>query len=79
MTTHVDVDEYRAAHGDRRLLADIAAGAYRPEEFAAISLNELTLQVDTSEGYRPGTAEIAAFARAGQRRNRGTRADVSGP
>ncbi|RPF43709.1 putative kinase [Streptomyces sp. Ag109_G2-6] len=63
MTDRADSDPHRAAHDDRRLLTGLSTGAYRPEEFVDISLAAPTLLVDTSNGYRPGTAEIAAFAR----------------
>ncbi|MER6445321.1 AAA family ATPase [Streptomyces venezuelae] len=64
MTERVDSDRHRAAHGDRQLLTDIASGAYDPEGFVGISLDAPTLLVDTSDGYRPGVAEIGTFARA---------------
>jgi predicted kinase len=54
----------RAAHADSALLNDRAAGSQTHESFVHISLDVPTLQVDTSDGYRPGLAEIAAFARA---------------
>ncbi|MFJ8011092.1 AAA family ATPase [Streptomyces sp. NPDC096339] len=57
-------DRHRAAHADGRLLSDISTGIYSPDRFAEISLDAPTLLVDTSEGYRPDTAEIAAFVRA---------------
>ncbi|KJY25010.1 AAA family ATPase [Streptomyces katrae] len=63
MTHRADSDVHRAAHDDRRLLTDLSTGAYNPQAFADISLAAPTLLVDTSDGYRPGTAEIAAFAR----------------
>ncbi|WP_237293411.1 MULTISPECIES: hypothetical protein [Streptomyces] len=64
MTERARSDRHRAAHGDRQLRTDIAAGAYSPEGFVNISLDVPTLLVDTSDGYQPGTAEIAAFVRA---------------
>ncbi|MEU8434141.1 AAA family ATPase [Streptomyces sp. NPDC029216] len=64
MTERADSDEHRAAHGDREFLTRIATGAYSPEGFVDISLDAPTLLVDTSDGYRPGSAEIAAFVRA---------------
>ncbi|MFE5537119.1 AAA family ATPase [Streptomyces sp. NPDC056492] len=64
MTERADSDRHRAAHGDRQLLTDIAVGTYSPEEFVDISLDAPTLLVDTSDGYRPGTAKIGAFIRA---------------
>ncbi|MGT2526351.1 AAA family ATPase [Streptomyces nojiriensis] len=64
MTERADSDRHRAAHGDRQLLADITIGAYSPEGFVDISLDAPTLLVDTSDGYRPGAAEIGAFVRA---------------
>ncbi|THA86337.1 AAA family ATPase [Streptomyces sp. A0592] len=64
MTQRVHRDRHRAAHGDHELLADIAVGAYDPERFDDISLDAPTLLVDTSDGYRPGVDEVAAFARS---------------
>ncbi|MEW1633532.1 AAA family ATPase [Streptomyces sp. NPDC093801] len=64
MTERADSDRHRAAHSDRQLLADIAAGTYVPEQFTDISLDAPTLLVDTSNGYQPGTPEIIAFIRA---------------
>ncbi|MFK0047930.1 AAA family ATPase [Streptomyces sp. NPDC090741] len=67
MTARADSDPHRAAHGDRELLADIATGAYSPEGFVGISLDAPTLVVDTADGYRPGTPQIAAFIRKTER------------
>ncbi|MFB6808834.1 hypothetical protein [Streptomyces sp. NPDC056387] len=64
MTERADSDRHRSAHDDRQLLTEIAVGAYRPEEFVDISLDAPALLVDTSDGYRPGSAEIEAFVRA---------------
>ncbi|MFE7094449.1 AAA family ATPase [Streptomyces erythrochromogenes] len=64
MTERVRGDRHRAAHGDHELLSDIAVGAYDPEQFDDISVEAPTLLVDTSNGYRPGVAEVAAFARS---------------
>ncbi|MFF4448516.1 AAA family ATPase [Streptomyces sp. NPDC001502] len=64
VTERAGSDRHRAAHGDRQLLADIATGAYSPEAFVGISLDAPALLVDTSDGYRPGVAEIGAFVRA---------------
>ncbi|MFI7356165.1 AAA family ATPase [Streptomyces avidinii] len=64
MTERADSERHRAAHGDRQLLTDIAAGTYAPEQFADISLDVPTLLVDTSDGYQPGNPEITAFIRA---------------
>ncbi|MFA7763926.1 AAA family ATPase [Streptomyces sp. NRRL S-448] len=64
ITERAGSDRHRAAHGDRQLLADIATGAYSPEAFVGISLDAPALLVDTSDGYRPGVAEIGAFVRA---------------
>jgi predicted kinase len=54
----------RAAHADTALLQDRATGATSHAGFVHISLPVPTLQVDTSDGYRPELAQIAAFARA---------------
>jgi predicted kinase len=48
----------RAAHDDRGHLARPAA------TWTPISLDVPTLDVDTTDGYHPGLAEIAAFIRA---------------
>ncbi|UQW99475.1 AAA family ATPase [Streptomyces sp. RerS4] len=64
VTRRAATDGHRAAHGDRQLLTDIATGTYSPDAFVDISLDALTLTVDTSDGYRPDTPEIAAFVRA---------------
>ena len=45
----------RAAHADAEHLAT-------PQSFQPISLEVPTLDVDTSSSYRPGLAEIVAFA-----------------
>jgi len=54
----------RAAHGDSALMQDRAAGSRSHDSFVHISLAVPTLQVDTTDGYRPGLGHIAAFARA---------------
>ncbi|GAA1850684.1 hypothetical protein GCM10009714_35430 [Microlunatus capsulatus] len=48
----------RAAHADAQHLADAAP-------FDPLHLDVPTLDVDTSDGWRPGLAEIAAFCRSG--------------
>ncbi|WP_055591406.1 AAA family ATPase [Streptacidiphilus griseoplanus] len=55
---------HRSAHGDRELLAAVAAGEHSLDSFVPISLDVPTLAVDTSDGYRPGMPTITAFARA---------------
>lgn len=57
-------DAHRAAHGDRDLLAAIAAGEHSLDSFVPISLDVPTLTVDTSDGLAPGVDEVAAFVRA---------------
>ncbi|WP_377267014.1 AAA family ATPase [Peterkaempfera sp. SMS 1(5)a] len=57
---------HRSAHGDRELLAAVAAGEHSLDSFAPISLDVPTLVVDTSDGYRPGMSDIAAFAGAAE-------------
>ncbi len=52
----------RAAHADTALLRDRAAGSQTHDSFVHISLAVPTLQVDTSDGYRPELERIAAFA-----------------
>ncbi|MFJ5546747.1 AAA family ATPase [Streptomyces sp. NPDC093225] len=64
MTERASSDRHRAAHGDKQLLIDIAAGTYAPEQFEDITLDAPTLLVDTSDGYQPGTPEITAFVRS---------------
>lgn len=54
----------RAAHADSALLHDRAAGSQTHESFVYISLDVPTLQVDTTDGYRPGLEQIVAFAGA---------------
>ncbi|MFF4424441.1 AAA family ATPase [Streptomyces sp. NPDC001549] len=63
MAERANSERHRAAHGDRQLLTDSAAGTYAPEQFADISLDVPTLLVDTSDGYQPGNPEITAFIR----------------
>lgn len=57
-------DAHRAAHADTDLLDAIAAGNSPIESFVPISLDLPTLTVDTSDGYQPDLAAIAAFATA---------------
>lgn len=54
----------RAAHADAALLRNRAAGSQTHDSFVHISLAVPTLQVDTSDGYRPELERIAAFAAA---------------
>ncbi|MFI1799383.1 AAA family ATPase [Streptomyces sp. NPDC020379] len=54
---------HRAAHADHDLLEAIASGEHSLESFVPISLDVPTLVVDTSDGYHPGLADIASFAR----------------
>lgn len=54
----------RAAHADTALLQDRAAGSQTHDSFVHISLAVPTLHVDTTDGYRPGLEQIAAFAGA---------------
>lgn len=54
----------RAAHADSALLHDRAAGSQTHESFVHISLDVPTFHVDTTDGYRPGLGQIAAFAGA---------------
>ncbi|WP_367132923.1 MULTISPECIES: AAA family ATPase [Streptomyces] len=53
---------HRAAHADHDLLEAITAGEYSLDSFVPISLDVPTLEVDTSDGYRPGLENIASFA-----------------
>ncbi|WP_243638858.1 AAA family ATPase [Streptacidiphilus pinicola] len=57
----VAANPHRAAHGDRELLAALAAGERSLDAHVPLALDVPTLTVDTSDGYRPGLAEIAAF------------------
>lgn len=54
----------RAAHADTALLAERAAGSATHDAFVYISLEVPTLQVDTTDGYRPGLVQIVDFAGA---------------
>lgn len=54
---------HRAAHADHELLDAISAGRHSHDRFAPISLEVPKLMVDTSNGYRPGIQDIAAFLR----------------
>ena len=54
----------RAAHADTALLQDRAAGSQSHDSFVHISLDVPTMQVDTTDGYRPGLEQIVAFAGA---------------
>lgn len=55
----LEADGHRRAHADHTLTA---GGRFTP-----VAMDVPTLDVDTSDGYRPGLDEIAAFARAGLR------------
>jgi hypothetical protein len=57
-----DNSSSRSAHADAALLED--SNERPPTPFLPISLDVPTLHVDTTAGYEPGLAEIAAFARA---------------
>lgn len=46
----------RAAHADEAHL-----GGQNPAAFTAIAVPAPTLDVDTSDGYRPGLAQIVSF------------------
>ncbi|MFI9506160.1 AAA family ATPase [Nocardia sp. NPDC052566] len=59
-------DPSRTAHADRALLEAIAAGAYSVDSFVPISLDLPNLDVDTSDGYRPGLQRIMDFTRTGR-------------
>ncbi len=50
----------RAAHADPGP-GDAAARALAHERFRRVALNVPSLEVDTTDGYRPGLGEIAAF------------------
>lgn len=52
----------RAAHADSALLEDRAAGSQTHAGFVHISLTVPSLEVDTTDGYRPALEQIAAFA-----------------
>jgi hypothetical protein len=52
----------RAAHGDRSLLRSLDDGSRSLDDWTPIALSVPTLVVDTTDGYAPGLAEIAAFA-----------------
>lgn len=52
----------RAAHTDEALMAQRADGQNTVDSFGWISLAAPTLDVDTTDGYRPSLDEIATFA-----------------
>ena len=54
MSERLATDARRAAHADSGHLA-------APPAFVPVSLDAPALEVDTSDGYRPGLAEITAF------------------
>jgi predicted kinase len=54
-------DVLRGAHADQELLRALAAGEMSLAAFQHISLPVPSMDVDTSDGYRPGLAEIVAF------------------
>ena len=51
-------DPVRAAHRDREMLAR------SPADWAPVSLDVPTLEVDTTDGYSPGLGAIVSFAAA---------------
>jgi len=53
------------AHHDAKLVAEIDAGRYPRPGWTPISVAAPTLDVDTTDGYRPALAEIISFVRAG--------------
>jgi predicted kinase len=57
-------DAHRSAHADIGLLEAIAAGDSPVETFVSIAMDLPALTVDTTDGYRPGLADIIAFATA---------------
>lgn len=54
-------DARRSAHDDRALLDRLGRGEASLGSFVDISLPVPAMRVDTSDGYRPGLAEVAAF------------------
>jgi hypothetical protein len=55
-------DTHRSAHADAGLLEAIAAGNSAIEAFVPIAMDLPILDVDTTNGHRPGLADIVAFA-----------------
>lgn len=62
ITRRAQQSAHRAAHADRDLLNDIAAGSRSLDAFVPISLDVPTLTVDTTHGYDPSIQDIVAFA-----------------
>ncbi|WP_405183588.1 ATP-binding protein (plasmid) [Nocardia sp. NBC_01377] len=56
-----ETDPHREAHNDRDFLAAITAGAPTAQPFVPVRMDCAELTVDTTDGYRPGLAEIAQF------------------
>jgi predicted kinase len=57
----------RRAHADPRL-SDAAGYAARHSAFERLSIDAPSIDVDTTDGYRPGLGQILAFVNAGMDR-----------
>jgi predicted kinase len=57
----VEESASRRAHADRELLAELDAGRYSFDGFTHVALDVPTVEVDTTDGYRPPLAEVRAF------------------
>ncbi|WKU42867.1 ATP-binding protein [Streptomyces sp. VNUA116] len=53
---------HRAAHGDHDLLEALASGKHSLDSFVPISLDVPVLEVETTDGYKPGMEDIVSFA-----------------
>jgi predicted kinase len=58
----MEQNSLRAAHADTELLQARANGVHLASGFGWITLDVPNLEVDTSDGYRPGLEEIVEFA-----------------
>ncbi|MFV2198649.1 AAA family ATPase [Nocardiopsis sp. LOL_012] len=61
----------RSAHADRDLLRSLERGESSLDAWVPISLDVPAIEVDTSDGYRPGLDEVVPFAGGGGRAPRG--------
>ncbi|MFI9237068.1 AAA family ATPase [Streptomyces sp. NPDC053079] len=57
----VQQSNHRAAHGDHDLLEALASGERSLDSFTPISLDVPTLEVDTSDGYKPAIEDVVSF------------------